>query len=161
MVDRKEIIIEYLRRSYFAVDGLWFIKLEEETSFEKALDMDARVWQILPKIQARKVRELLAISGNSMSDLYLALQVKLEAEKYGYELHSLKEGYLEIRINECPWHNLMKLANRQHLSARVAEVICKEEFKVWACEFNQNISFLLSSMHCQDKPACKLVFELV
>ena len=30
--------VEYLRRSYSAVDGLWFMKVEEKRGFEEALD---------------------------------------------------------------------------------------------------------------------------
>ena len=48
-----KVLVEYLRRSYFAVDGLWFMMLEDELSFEKALEMDVKVWGVVPKIQAR------------------------------------------------------------------------------------------------------------
>ncbi len=57
------------------------------------------------KIQARKVKELLEITGNSLKDLYLALQVKMEAEEYEYRLCNLKKNFLEIEITNCPWHN--------------------------------------------------------
>ena len=47
---------EYFRRSYTAVDGLWFMKVEERMGFEQALQIDEAVWRILPKIQARALR---------------------------------------------------------------------------------------------------------
>ena len=34
---------EYFKRSFFAVDGLWFMMLEDETSFKKALEIDEKV----------------------------------------------------------------------------------------------------------------------
>ena len=47
---RAEQVVEYLRRSYQAVDGLWFMKVEEALGFEAALEADRRVWEILAKI---------------------------------------------------------------------------------------------------------------
>ncbi len=55
----------------------------------------------------------------------------------------------------------MKKSNRQHLSFQVGNAIGREEFRVWAAEFDENISFTISTMHCQDKPVCKLEFRLV
>ena len=63
------ILVEYLRRSYFVVDGLWFVKTEETSSFDHALDLDEEVWRILAKIQTRKARELLAGGQLSVSEV--------------------------------------------------------------------------------------------
>ena len=49
---------EYFRRSYTAVDGLWFMKVEEAYGFDNALDIDDEVWKVLPKIQARMLKGL-------------------------------------------------------------------------------------------------------
>jgi len=46
-------IVEYFKRSYTAVDGLWFMKVEEIYGFDTALDIDEEVWKVMPKIQAR------------------------------------------------------------------------------------------------------------
>jgi len=161
MDDRQKILIEYLRRSYFAVDGLWFMKKEEESSFAEALEMDKKVWQILARIQARKTKELLSIEEDTLGALFTGLQVKFEAEQYDCELTTLDEHRLEIAVKNCPWHALMKKSERENLSSQIAEVICKEELKVWAREYNPRIVFALAAMHCAGSPACKLVFQLV
>ena len=49
---------EYLQNSYAKVDGLWFLKIEEQFGFEKALDMDLEVWKVMPKIQARYLKSV-------------------------------------------------------------------------------------------------------
>ena len=41
--------LEYFKKSYFAVDGLWFLIVEEENSFEYALELDKKVWKVLAK----------------------------------------------------------------------------------------------------------------
>lgn len=38
------------------LDGLWFLKLEEEFGFEKALEIDDKVWKVYGKIEARRLR---------------------------------------------------------------------------------------------------------
>ena len=50
--------VEFLRRSFFTVDGLWFVNLEKDLGFDEALDLDRRVWESMAKVQARKAREL-------------------------------------------------------------------------------------------------------
>ena len=50
---------EYLYRCYTAVDGLWFVKVEEKYGFDSALDIDKEVWKIMPKIQSRFLKNSL------------------------------------------------------------------------------------------------------
>ena len=50
---------EYLHRCYTAVDGLWFVKVEERYGFNTALDIDEEVWKVIPKIQARFLKHKL------------------------------------------------------------------------------------------------------
>ena len=56
-LDDKETI-RYLKRSYSAVDGLWFMKVEDSFDFDKALEIDNQVWKVVPKIQARFLKTL-------------------------------------------------------------------------------------------------------
>lgn len=130
----ENIISEYLKRSYFAVDGLWFMMVEKEFSFDKALKLDADVWRVLPKIQARKVRELLEIKGNGLVDFLEAIKVKFDAEEYEIDINQQAQE-IQIAIHKCPWYDILVKANREHLSAKIAEAICFLELKVWADEF--------------------------
>ena len=50
---------EYYHRCYKAVDGLWFVKTEERFDFTTALDLDNKVWQVMPRIQARFLKNKL------------------------------------------------------------------------------------------------------
>ncbi len=53
---------EYFRRSYTAVDGLWFMMVEEKYGFEATLKLDEAVWKVLPKIQARTIKAMMKLS---------------------------------------------------------------------------------------------------
>lgn len=143
----QRIISEYLKRSYFALDGLWFVMIEDEFSFDKALEIDEKVWQVLPKIQARKVKEMLGLKGSGLPDFLQAIKVKLEAEEYSYQEKPLNEKHAQIIIHECPWYAILEKANREHLEPRIADAICATEFRVWLREFGEDLEFSM-------KPRC-------
>jgi hypothetical protein len=151
---------EYFKRSYFAVDGLWFMAVGEDFSFENALDMDKRVWGVLAKIQARKVRELLGIDGNSMADLINALKLKWTAEDYEFEISGVGKNYAEVHLKGCPWLETMKKSKRGHLAHMIGEHVCGAEYTGWAGEFNPGIEFEMEKKLCSDDTPCKLKFSL-
>lgn len=158
MAIKQEIVTEYLRRSYFVVDGLWFVMLEEEFSFDKALEMDAKVWKILPKIQARKVKELLGISGIGLDDFIKAITVKFEAEEYSYNINQLGDDHIQIAVTDCPWINILKKAKREHLAPKISEAICLLEIQVWLKEFGDNLRFNMECRKCCGDNVCMMDF---
>jgi len=135
----QEAIIEYLRRSYFAVDGLWFMIAEDDLSFDEALRMDKKVWEILPKIQARKAKELLNLEGKGLQDFFQAIKLKFNAEQYIYKTPVLETNHIQIIVDGCPWYNILKKAKREHLEPKIADHICLPEFQVWLREFGENL----------------------
>ena len=155
----QKIISEYFKRSYFALDGLWFVMIEEQFSFDKALEIDENVWRILPKIQARKVKELLDLEGIGLADFLRAIKVKLEAEEYDYETKERGTEHAQIVIRECPWYAILKKANREHLARWIADAICSLEFRVWLREFGEQLDFGIESRLCTGDPVCLLNFR--
>jgi hypothetical protein len=72
---------EYFRRSYTAVDGLWFMKVEESLGFDEALRLDEAVWKVLPKIQARALKGMMHLEGG-LEGLAQALSARLALEGF-------------------------------------------------------------------------------
>ena len=155
----QRVISEYLRRSYFAVDGLWFMMIEDEFSFDKALEIDKKVWSVIPKIQARKAKELLCLQGTGLSDFLTAIKVKLEAEGYGYRVNKEGTDHIQIAIHRCPWYDILKRAKREHLEPKIADAICSLEFRVWLKEFGEDLKFSLSTIRSAEEPLCILDFR--
>ena len=58
-------VADYFNRSYKAVDGLWFMKVEEKYGFDSALELDNEVWKVMPKIQARMIKSFLGLENGS------------------------------------------------------------------------------------------------
>jgi hypothetical protein len=152
-----EQIIAMLRRSYGAVDGLWFVMCEQRLGFEAALDLDDAVWQVMPKLQARQARAVLGLEGESLDELAQALGLKLTAEGHQFEVSQTAER-LEVRVLHCPWHEALVKSGRMQIAAQVAGVICANEARGWAAEFGQQAEFSADDSICCGGDCCRFVF---
>jgi len=139
-VNEDEALIEYLRRSYTAIDGLWFMVVEEAHDFDHALALDERVWQIMPKIQARKAREVLDISGNSLGDLTTCFGLKLQADGHQFCIER-SDDEVRFIITRCQWRELLRKSGREHLEQRISTVIWPAELAGWCSEFGDEFEF--------------------
>jgi len=152
------LLVKYLRRAYHAVDGLWFLKVEEATDFEQALEVDRQVWEILAKIQAREARRLLGVEGNSPEELRRCLNLKFGADGHDFEVDLDAEG-LRVLIRDCPWRELLAKSKREHLGQRIAETICMTEGRVWCQEFGGAYEFEISELGCAGGEQCEMRFR--
>jgi predicted ArsR family transcriptional regulator len=148
---------EYFHRSYTAVDGLWFMKAEEKYGFEAALELDEAVWRVLPKIQARMIKAMMAIESD-IDGLEEAIATRLKLEGFIFEIAKAEDGFV-VAISRCPWHDLMVKSGREHLSERVSEIICRVENSVWASEFGE-AQFEREKRICQGAERCLMRFSL-
>jgi hypothetical protein len=151
-------IAAYFRRSYKAVDGLWFMKAEEKEGFEKTLDMDNEVWKIMPKIQARTLKNLTKTE-HGIDALFECLTTKLYLEGYLFSTERYDDDGFMIIIGECPWHSLMVKSNRQEIAGKVGTRICRTEYEVWANEFDGSIQFEMNDFICDGDKNCILKFK--
>ena len=168
---------EYFRRSYTAADGLWFMKVEEMRGFEEALEIDRRVWSVLPKIQARTLKAMLK-ADEGIEGLAQCIAAKHSAEGFSFGAgmdwgeggedgeEGGEEGeddrVLRLIISKCPWHELLVKSGRETLSERVGSAICNAEYAAWAAEFGngeRRISFSLESQICKGDEVCTFIFE--
>lgn len=151
-------IADYFRRSYSAVDGLWFMKLEAAAGFDQALDVDVCVWKIMPKIQARKLKELTGLD-RGIDALRECFTTKLRIEDFEFTVTRDEDGSgFAIQIARCPWYDLLVKSKRQHLAATIGTRICNAEYAAWAAEFGDDISFSLGDQLCRDCTQCVVRF---
>jgi len=153
-----EQIVEYFRRSFSAVDGLWCMKVEDKYGFDVALDIDNEVWKIFPKIQARKLKELTQ-KGDGIDSLFECFTTKLALEGQLYKTEKIgDDGSFKITIADCSWHNAMVKSGREALSSRVGALICTTEYSLWAAEFGDDIQFQNNCRICEGADCCILEF---
>lgn len=84
--------IECFHRCYQAVDGLWFMKVEEKIGFDSASGVDNEVWNIMPKIQARMIKSMLKLN-NGADALFKSLTTRLRLEGFKFEAKKNKNGF--------------------------------------------------------------------
>ena len=152
-----EQIQQYLQRSYTAADGLWFMKVEEALGFDAALDMDAKVWEVMPKIQARQLKAF-AGADRGLEALRQCMTTKLALDGFRFETRNGQNAF-DVQISDCPWHDKMVSAKRGHLSKIIGERICTAEYSIWAREFGCVFRFASEKKICGGKDECLLRFE--
>jgi hypothetical protein len=149
---------EYLKRVYISVDGLWYIMVEKYFGFEKALLLDQEVWQIMPKIAARKIIDLLGLSDKKLEGLSESLAFRFSVEGYEVKLHQLTGNTLEIQIASCPWRlQMLKLKNDELLTG-VAERVCPIVYETWGREFLDQFQFEMNPQICKGAEICRLKY---
>jgi hypothetical protein len=149
-------VAEYFSRSYKAADGLWFMKVEERYGFETALEIDNEVWKVMPKIQARMIKQFLGLE-QGPDALLEGLRARLEVEGFTFTTEKIENGF-RISITDCPWLNLMIKSGREHLAEKVGKKVCSTEYNVWASELAENMKFTLKSQKCGKAEHCILEF---
>lgn len=151
-------LADYLRRSYHALDGLWFMMVEEAGGFEHALSLDARVWAVLAKVQARKAREVTGGAGSAPEDLRRCFGLKLAADGHRFDCQ-VEDDAVRFVIHGCPWLELLMKSDRRHLAERVAQAICPTEGRVWCAEFGGEYDYLMPQMACRGDGRCVMEFR--
>lgn len=149
---------EFCHRSYHAVDGLWFMKVEEKFGFEAALELDNEVWKVLPKIQVRMLKKMYGVDGG-LEALRSCLEPRLQME--GFEFRITEEGRdsVQVTVSRCPWHDAMLKSNRVHLSGRINSLVCGTEYGVWATEFGPSLKVSWRDRICTGGDTCRFEFR--
>ncbi len=155
---KKHPEIEYFRRCFKAVDGLWFMKVEDAHGLEEAFELDRQVWEVMGKIQVRTIRQLLDKPDNTAEALAECIRFKMNTEDYGAEVQTKNGEEVEVRINRCPWLQALQKSKRTDLGPSVAAKICSAEYAAWASEFNARLIFSPEETLCAGKGCCKIRF---
>jgi hypothetical protein len=169
-------IRECLVRSYTSVDGLWFMKVEEHFGFDRALEIDQSVWEVMPKIQARQLKSMLGVD-SGVEALWVCYSEKLTLDGFDFQIFSSShtpsqvelgkemdgtggaEREFTIRIAFCPWYDKLVRSNRGHLAAAIGKRICTAEYSAWAKEFGCRFEFGKEGKLCEGTSFCVLKFQ--
>jgi len=135
----KEKIPEYIfmqLRNLWAADGLYFLAIEELYGTKVATKIDAQVWAVMGKIEARKLKEFLGITGTDIPTMMNALQYTTWALDLEDKEIMIKKEHALIRNVRCRVQNT-------RVSKGLKEFGCKPVrfgfLKAFAKEFNPDI----------------------
>ncbi len=148
----------YFHRSFSFTDGLWFMKVEERYGFDTALEIDREVWSIVPKVQARMMKEFGG-AGDGLETLREALETKHSIEDFRFSIEDHEDGTgFSVIISQCPWYNLMKKSGRELFAERVGNAVCTAEYPLWAAEFGDGIEIDMPVRLCRNESQCIIRF---
>lgn len=135
----KEQLAEFLflhLRNLWTVDGLYFLGIEEAYGTEVATDIDARVWEVMGKIEARKLKEFLKITSNDIPSMMKALQ-------YSSWALDLEDKEIIVEKNHAIVRNVRCRVQSTRHEKGLGEFGCKQVrygfLKAFAKEFNPSI----------------------
>jgi hypothetical protein len=135
----KEKIPDYIfmqLRNLWAVDGLYYLGIEERSGTAAATSIDAKVWDVMGKIEARKLKEFLCITSTDIPSMMKALQYTTWALDLEDKEIIIQKGHALIRNVRCR-------VQHTRLSKGLTEFGCKPVrfgfLKAFAKEFNPDI----------------------
>ena len=96
-----ELVFMHLRNMW-AVDGLYYLGIEERFGTEAATEIDAFVWQVMGKIESRRLKKLLGL-GNSLEEMVKGLKfsgwaMDLEDKEWEYHPDRVVLRNVECRV---------------------------------------------------------------
>lgn len=120
----------------WAVDGLYYVGIEEKFGTDAATDIDIKVWEILGKIEARKLKEFFNIKENDIPSIMKVLQYS------GWAL-DLEDKEVIVEEKRGIIRNVKCRVQNTRIKKGLVEFGCKPVrfgfLKAFAKEFNPNI----------------------
>jgi len=135
----KEQLIELFllqMRNLWAVDGLYFLGIEEKFGTENATDIDRKVWEVMGKLEARKLKETIKIENNDIPTIMNAL-------KHTSWSLDLENKEIIVEDERGVFRNTNCRVQNTRLKKGLSEFSCKQVrwgyLKSFAKEFNPDI----------------------
>ncbi|MFX0012801.1 MAG: DUF6125 family protein, partial [Candidatus Hermodarchaeota archaeon] len=97
----------FFERSFFTLDGLWMIEVEDMTIWELALKIDLIVWKEVLKVVIRRLKKYLNLEKNDLNTLIDILTFRWSIEGWGYNILEHEQDKVKIIVNQCPYKGTM------------------------------------------------------
>jgi hypothetical protein len=134
-------------RNMWSVDGLYFIGIEEKFGTEAATEIDAKVWDVMGKVEARRLKGILGIEPDNIE----AISKYMKATGWHLDLEDVE---LEINDDTIIERNLNCRVQTTRLKKGLDEFPCKTVrfgyMKSFFRELNPNIE--VECIQCPPDP---------
>ncbi|UCH71574.1 MAG: hypothetical protein JSW62_04030 [Thermoplasmatales archaeon] len=159
----KEKIADFIfmhLRNMWAVDGLYYLEIEKKFGTKAATEIDRRVWEIMGKIEARKLKKFLKTEKSDIPSMMDALSYS------GWAL-DLEDKEISVNMNKAILRNIKCRVQNTRLEKGLKEFGCKSVrypfLKSFAKEFNPDIEVKCNLCPPDDHPDnlwCEWEFRL-
>jgi hypothetical protein len=120
----------------WAVDGLYYMGIEEKWGTDEATEIDRKTWEVMGKIEARKLKKFLNITTDDIPSMMHAL------DHSGWAL-DLDDKEVEVEPTRAVLRNISCRVQNTRIKKGLGEFGCKPVrlgfLKAFAKEFNPNI----------------------
>jgi hypothetical protein len=147
-------------RNLWTVDGLYFLGIEKKYGTEGATEIDGGVWEIMGKLEARRLKEILGCRGDDIPALMEALKVTSWSLDLEDKEIIIEENVGIFRNTSC---RVQKIRIKKGLREFPCKMVRWGYLKNFAAEFNPNIevecNFCPPDEH-GDNLWCEWVFKM-
>ncbi len=120
----------------WTVDGLYYIYIEEKYGIESATEIDRNVWELMGKIEARRIKELFEIKDSDIPSMMKALS-------YSAWALDLEDKEIIVEDKKAIIRNIKCRVQNTRIKKGLGEFGCKPVrfgfLKAFAKEFNPDI----------------------
>lgn len=89
-------------RNLWRVDGLYFLRIEKKFGTEAAMEIDAGVWQVMAKIEAKSLRRMFQVDENvGIPDIMRLLRRSSWALDQPFKTIEVGEDRAVLSIDKC------------------------------------------------------------
>jgi hypothetical protein len=102
-LSKKELVslMRICRRDMRFFDGLWFINIEDEFGFEKALDIHCNMWRRFGEYQAKLIARSFDLGQKPIPALVTAIEIDPAWLSWGYQVELVSNTKAIFRVTEC------------------------------------------------------------
>ncbi len=130
-------LIEDGAKSWLAMDGLWFLAVEERFGLATAIELDRAVWERFSPIEARRIVARRGIArGGGLPALAEALRFRLYARINDQEIRWTDRGTLVLEMKTCRVHEARNRDDRPFFPCREVGLV---EYSTFAREVDKRI----------------------
>jgi hypothetical protein len=126
-------------RDMWAVDGFYYLFIEEKYGTEVATEIDRKVWEVMGKVEARKIKQLFGIEKNDVPSVMKALSYS------GWSM-DLEDKEIIVEKDKGILRNTKCRVQNTRLKNGLTEFGCKPVrwgfLKSFAKEFNPDIEVI-------------------
>ncbi len=116
-------LTEVYSRLYTALDGLWFLSVEEEYGHDVATKLDVKVWESLAPREAKRISNVRKIAGGGIEAVIEAFKLRPTFLSKEYKVIREKNRAV-VRVTKCRSLDAMERDKREVSSCiRVLESV--------------------------------------
>lgn len=158
----KSDLLDLLRMSggfISAIDGLWFLAVEEAYGNAEAVKLDIKVRERYTHVLVKRVKRQLGLSGSGMEMVRQVIETDPSFLINDYEISHLSRDRMFLRVNRCAVLEAMEKSGRK-------EFMCEKTtgfyFRTIVRELDAKVSIhaiRLPPRNSSDEACCEWLFE--